>query len=320
MTKQEIISNLKMARQYIIDTLPFATTHNLALNKNESLNGSGTHDFGYEFIYMHVGYEEIEKASNNTELDDYTMMIPLVALFHESFGHGCQLKQQFNQTDTLSKALALNTYACKCSCAYSDGENLQQYFKQPNEIAAQYAGIKYAYGYCVNVFGQEKASKLICDYVNHRIENNSEFISYIHNKPYDNVNDILNEFNKTFKNNLYAHRTWSKQSLTTNLDPIHDYFKHKTDNKQIFMLEHCRNGMVQDLMLSSIYLYQEDKNDYLKTRVPALKDANSIPKAFSFADKPKWIRSRDRNVDLAELTANIQPQNTINEQYMSPAD
>lgn len=80
-----------------------------------------------------------------------------------------------------SKVLLLSDLACKNSSEYYgvislDDDPLPQYFEHPHEMAAQYMGLKMAQKFLSVVYGEEKADRMLCEYVNLRIEGNTEYI------------------------------------------------------------------------------------------------------------------------------------------------
>lgn len=175
-------------------------------------------------------------------------MVPVVNLFHEVIGHGGQTDREFNRQTSLSKVLALNHYACKGSEYYYENFGAfqsDQYWNQPHEIAAQYAGIKAAHTYLSDLWGEDSATEAICAYERFRQENRCAFLPT--NVSYSNVDDILEGLNQRFQDCVFAHRhyQWS-ESREFPIDSIRSLAAAKRDSRYVTSVETCKNGLKQD--------------------------------------------------------------------------
>ena len=245
----------------------------------------------------------IRECVSSDRLPYLYMTAGIVSIMHETMGHCNQILNMFHETDSLSKALAMNHFACKASDEYQYGKNGRQYFRQPKEIAAQYVGIKCGYDVLTDAYGNQEANRMICDYVNYRIRQNSEFIGFRQTKPYTTVDDILKAFQNVFEKRVYEHRSLSGTRAKEELSPYAFFFSENNMPSCRSYLSRCMNGAKQDLMLASIYFYQEDKNDRYRGIYQALEDVPPSPaSAMSSKHCPQWILRRDRDMKLARLT------------------
>lgn len=215
----EIVSNMA---QYISNHLDYCS---IDIKKEMDYHISSFFMNSRDDIVCHIGMKNIDP---DKEYPIGEAMIPIVGLCHETFGHAIQCSQvHFDNTD-LAKVLALNYYACQGSCAYygfrplyngeegtEDEEKLigNRYWNQPHEIAAQYAGIKSAYWLVSNKYGDTEAENMLCEYVNHRIELDSEFI-----KPrrlfrgYYSLDQVYDAFEKKFQQSMKNPREYTLAS------------------------------------------------------------------------------------------------------------
>lgn len=193
--------------------ISYLQVRNVRLDDSKPVSYGNTHDESYGCVSYGIGVQEfVERPDDDFSSTD--VMYAVVALGHEVCGHGCQIQHEFyNKDKVLSKVLALNYYACAGSPYYygvlDDGTlvNADNYFRQPYEIAAQYAGIKSAYLFLEHKFDKETADELVCRYVESRIEKDSEFIDSM---PQERTADaVLEAFDDAFKHAVTAHRDYS---------------------------------------------------------------------------------------------------------------
>lgn len=277
----------------------FDRKSNIILRSDMSIAQAETQD---DYIIAHnIGVKELVEQSD----EDWSIeqaMIPIVGLFHEVCGHGGQIKHEFYKDSELSKVLALNHYACKCSDNYYgivNGCPTRQYYSQPKEIAAQYIGVKCAYKFLSQEYSEAKANDILCRYVNYRIGNNSECIAA--GKHYEFIDDVLSDFDREFRKQVYAHR---KYGLDNNYDELVRYSElNGLGSKLKIRVALCQDGMKQDWMMASIYLDEYDKNDRIKTK-PALKNINmSVSEAFNYIVPPVKPKPKHKDMKLDELYA-----------------
>lgn len=127
--------------------------------------------------------------------------------------------------EPLSKVLLLSDMACKGSCKYYgfvslDTSPLPWYFEHPHEIAAQYMGLKMTQKFLSVVYGEEKADKMLCEYVNLRVGDETEFIPVpdgfkmkipadgrapfmTPTEPFTSMDQIYEQFQKTFLEKVF---------------------------------------------------------------------------------------------------------------------
>lgn len=253
----------------------------------------------------------------DNNVDSLHVTAALVSGMHEIMGHCKQINVCFHQNNSVSKVVALNRFACKASDTYYYGKGLSAYYKQPYEIVAQYAGIYHSYAGLKARFGSNQANDMICNYVNDRISKGSEFISYRQGKPYTDVKSILDEFQSTFEHRVYEHRALDRTVAMQEPSAYASYFSKNPNVGQQTYVSLCRNGVKQDLMLTSIYLREEDKNDRLREMYSSLEDVPYAPsEAISFRYYPSWIRYKDKDLQLMNLIKDVDDkQSSLSDDY-----
>lgn len=152
--------------------------------------------------------------------------------------------------------------------------DVDPYFNHPYEMAAQYAGIKYAAEFLLHNenYSQENIDHLFCAYENGRFETNCSFI-----KPFDcsTVDTILNRFEIEFPEKLCCDRKYRHGDLDRDVITMYDS-NHKIVN--VFdRISKCRNGMMSDRMIVSIRNIVMGEYDIL-CEYPIL--VNRIPTVF----------------------------------------
>lgn len=295
MTSDEIFYLLTSAKQQLV----IFDSH-IMIDKNSSVSNTVTDDSPYSISFNICMKEFSDDLNKDWPVEQ--AMVPIVGLFHEVCGHGGQIKREFSKNSELSKVLALNHYACKASNSYYgivNGDVTRQYYSQPKEIAAQYMGIKCAYKFLSQEYSEAEANDMLCKYVNYRMKNDSECIAT--GKRYTNIDDVLSDFDKEFKKQIYAHR---KYTLNDNYDMLALYSKSRDlGSKLKIRVASCQNGMKQDWMMASIYLDETDKNDRIKTK-PVFKNINmSVSEAFGYIVPPVKPKPKPKDMKLDELYA-----------------
>lgn len=170
-----------------------------------------------------VGVQEfVERPDDDFPMSDVTKGV--VALFHETYGHGLQYRYMFLQDNMLSKALAFSDYACRASRVYYgyEYEHVPEYgpdvyrehlgrkfLGHPHEMAAEYAGIKTAHQFLNDKYGPIISNKLICNYVNDNVRNDWSFVHP--DKPYTNIDEILRDFHREFPECVLKNRDYDPQ-------------------------------------------------------------------------------------------------------------
>lgn len=294
MTSQEIVSLLNQAKKALTPV-----SRNIKLNKLLSVY-SGTMNDNY-VLSFDIGTKELYEDSDK-EWNTAEAMVPIVGLFHEVCGHGGQIIRELDDDKPLSKVLALNYYACKSSVKYygfdKNGLPTEQYYHQPHEIAAQYMGIKTAYKFLKRYFSPDEASDMLIEYVNYRIEHDSEFIHT--KKDYKHIDEVLSDFDREFQNQVKRHREYDLDN------PCHDCISTYSNDrnygcKLISKVSKCQDGMKQDWMMSTIYIAERDSNYCIRGR-PVFKNMDlSVEKAFEFGTPPVKPKPKKQNLRLIEL-------------------
>ena len=199
-------------------------------------------------------------------------MNPIVGLFHEVYGHGGQFCDEFQKRTQLAGILALNYAACNISDAYY-GFDLNRrptdaYFRQPHEIAAQYAGIRAARDWLAGEFGAKGANDMICAYLKCRVSLRSEFIRPLPGYDPKSVDEELERFNRTFQKRVFARRAYNP--LTDPECPITGYVRAHHDRTAMAGFLGCMDGVRQDAMMAYAgEMFSPVIRDLL--RVPAIR-------------------------------------------------
>lgn len=241
-----------------------------------------------------------------TSTAEYPMkeaMIPIVNLFHEVLGHGGQLEREFNRNMPISKVLALNYYACQGSNYYYEGFgpfDSTQYWNQPHEIAAQYIGIKSAYCYLSQKWGQEMATEAICAYESFRQDNKCAFLD--NTKRYTDVENILTDLNEKFQKCVYMNRHYSHMAAKRfPADSLLHLAVMKNDFSYINRVERCHNGLKLDWMMTSAYVWHRDYNHVIREK-PVFADMILDPdEVFRYWNQPIRPKPTRSNLDLRRL-------------------
>lgn len=261
--------------------------YDLSLNKNvhsglgtEQLNGDGS-------ISHEVGIKEISEHPRR-RFSIHEALAPTVACFHEVCGHGGQWRHEAQKDEPLSKVLLLNDIACKSSSRYygvdSGYTNAEpQYFEQPHEIAAQYMGLKMTQKFLTVLYGEEKADKWLCEYVNLRIASGNEFIKapdgyrmeipadgrepYMKpTEPFTSMDRIYDAFQKTFVKQVFCPVDYT---VTKNFMDYAEYYienknwpwERKQSRNQINQIS---DRITQTYVLSAIWLHQHEYGQWIR--------------------------------------------------------
>lgn len=240
----------------------------------------------------------------NSALSLGEAMVPIVGLFHEVSGHGDQIKTEFNKTTPLSKVLALNYYACQGSDYYYEGfgpDKSKQYWKQPHEIAAQYMGIKSAYYYLSQEWGQQDATEAICAYEKFRQDNHCAFLD--NHKTYSDVESILSDLNKKFQKCVYAKRHYVyTEAIQFSHDSLLSLAAITENRLYISDMQNSHNGLKSDWMMTSAYVWHRDYTYEIRSK-PVFKDIPLDPNvAFEKRNQPIHPKPKRSDLDLNQLT------------------
>lgn len=235
----------------------------IILNENMQIREDTTDFDHYNKIVCNIGVKEFVDNPNK-EFSNDEVIISVAGMFHEVCGHGIQCLWEFNKDTALSNVLALNYSACRGFSYYYgfrehtkvvDGKVIRymtvvpQYFRQPHEIAAQYAGIKACNDFLSWRYNPQQAEKLIRSYVQHRVKNHSEFIASVGST--DSVPDILCKFDKAFQDRVFVHRNYGiglRKGDCVGLSGTWWYG---------LAVAACFDGLKQDAMVASLYISSE---------------------------------------------------------------
>lgn len=300
---------LDKARDYVIESIP-VKKEQIIFDSSLSCEYGNTENKFTETVNsveFTIGIKEI--ANNNISYNELMSISAVISLFHECFGHGCQVLYEYQNKRLLSRILTINTFACECALYYKENP-LKEYFNQPSEIAAQYSGIKKAFEFYKKELSQNEAETLICYYVNERIrQNKDQFISYenLKTKEFNSLEEILQAFNQEFICQIYSKRNkfWCDNSPVIN---ILKWIKSQNEAKYDKLFKHLyvytNNGMYQDKILAEMYFTECNQKEVIE-KIPALDELKAFDNYFNAdftkSPKPLWILFKIKNVNLKNL-------------------
>ena len=257
----------------------------------------GFGDFGFygNYLDVRIGVSEFDQFPD-VEFSDAEVTSGVVSLFHEICGHGIQVTREFDKDTPLSQVLALSHYACEGSAYYygvdDSGYPHNRYFKHPHEIAAQYAGIYMADKFLSDMYGKERADRMVCNYVNDRISKESEFVF---RKKYDSVSDILSDFDKTFQSSAKKHREYVFEKDKGS--DLVQYAKEKNDIRFLTRMQSCSDGIHQDWIMASAHLALNDTDFSVRSK-PVFRKINMDP-AYAVGRFGKAVKPPPKPKDLS---------------------
>lgn len=230
-------------------------------------------------------------------------LVPIVNLFHETYGHAAQLELEFQKPKMLSTMLALSYYGCGASNRYygisSDNVPQPVYFNHPHEIAAQYMGLVAAHEFLSHVYDSAEADSMLMKYEQYRIDCNSEFIDSIDGCK--SFKDVLDKFKSRFKDAVFEH---------------HDYECHLEDNDCLGVVmanvpglgdlaervEKCKWGFQQDAMMTATLLACDKDTKVRCSSLPAFKNVDlSVQNMFGLRGKARMTKPRRWQMNLDNL-------------------
>lgn len=201
----------------------------------------------------------------------------------------------FHQDTDEARYLTMRYFAEYENCMYVDAN----YWMNPREIDAQYAGILGAYDYCEAQFGHDEAERLLCDYQNTRIRNGKkvnglfhrhrkpDYLDFQNGKPYESSDEIFDAMDVELEKSFHAHRIYDIKSAAKN--PVQNrsvlFFQknakisHEMDYLKCFTS--CQDGYLQDKMLTAIFLSNPEYHKYYQSRFESIADMDlSIETVF----------------------------------------
>lgn len=232
-------------------------------------------------------------------------MVPIMMYFHEVYGHGGQIKKEFDKDTALSRVLALNYYACRGSRHYygfDDADNpTDQYFRQPHEIAVQYMAIKCANRCLSDIYGKDEAKDMILAFIDYRREIGSEFVD--DDRKFTSVSEVLRCFDKTFRERAFQQRVYGTELPVKGYrDSIWDYAKFRKDGRLVSRVGHCGDGILQDAMMASAHAFMDRGEMARMLAHGSLRDIDLDPETvFKLKSRPPLRGPWKRSLGLRQL-------------------
>lgn len=220
----------------------------------------------------------------------------------------------FHQDTDEARYLTMRYFAEYENCMYVDAN----YWMNPREIDAQYAGILGAYDYCEAQFGHDEAERLLCDYQNTRIRNGKkvnglfhrhrkpDYLDFQNGKPYESSDEIFDAMDVELEKSFHAHRIYDIKSAAKN--PVQNrsvlFFQknakisHEMDYLKCFTS--CQDGYLQDKMLTAIFLSDPEYHRYYQSRFESIADMDlSIETVFH--DAMRLERGRELDTKFGNM-------------------
>ena len=220
--------------------------------------------YGADPYRVRIGVKDLDLESDRPIREkDFTAI--LTAFYHE-MRHVEQYDDLFRQENNRNSIMAISYLADM----YNDYYYRMNYFSRPYEIDAMQIGIQDAYAYCSNLFGEKKANRLICDFVNCDDMSGHNFLSENGlNKKYTSVYDILDDYDKVFIESIYKYRDYDLSEGLRRKDIVANYFYYNSDF-QYFLFIDEPNGLYQDKLVAAT-MYFDDLAEF-KEIFPGVKD------------------------------------------------
>lgn len=273
------------------------------LMRDESYLDSTTKDIGGKLSF-HIGLQEMyDEPDRSFPIGE--AMVPIMMYFHEVYGHGGQIKKEFEKSTALSRVLALNYYACRGSRHYYGfddvGNPTDQYFRQPHEIAVQYVAIKCANRCLSDIYGKDEARDMILAFIDYRRELGSEFID--DDRKFTSVVDVLRCFDKTFRERVFQQRVYGTELPVKGYqDSIWDYAKFRKDGRFVNRVSNCEDGILQDAMMASVHAFMDRGEMARMLAHGSLRDIDLDPETvFKLKSRPPLRGPWKRSLGLRQL-------------------
>lgn len=274
-------------------------------------------------LYYEVGIKEIVDEPRRI-LSVHEALAPVVTCFHEVCGHGGQWRNEAQKEDPLSRVLLLNDLACKSSNDYFGVDSsytvpTRQYFEQPHEIVAQYMALKMTQKFLSVVYNEEQANKLLCEYVNLRIESGNAFIPapddyemeipadgrkpYMKpTEPFTSMTDVYDRFQKTFVEQVFKPVDYkvtknSTDSVSITIDNQKWPWERVWSRKQV---NEISDRLTQAYVLSAIWLDQRVAFQWIK-ELPVFEHMQ-FPENISELIRNGPEQPKENELDLELLT------------------
>lgn len=262
------------------------------LNKYVSTGNGITSSRFHQTSYSYIGIKELSE-NPDSPTDEYTFTKAFISLLHESTHIYHRYEILKNNSSKSAAYISLGYLAESCSSDYYN----KNYTLMPQEIAAQYSAVKNGYAILCQLTNETEANRMICDYVNHHIQDDSEFIEFQNKEPYHNIEDILDAYDKSFEMARLFHKNLDLEAYKAALSDNPDYeesdyvMKALIDGKQEILEKACNaNGIQQDFLLAKLYLNYEDPNGYYQKNLKTLSQINFEENRFSIKLNAKQIK------------------------------
>lgn len=269
-----------------------------------------------------VGIKEI-KENIRSQFPIHEAISPVVTCMHEVFGHGGQWRNEAYKDTPLSMTLLLNDLACRNSSEYygrdESGEPTRRYFDQPQEIAAQFVGLKMSEKYLASVYGQEEAEAMLTQYVNIRMGRDGEYILMpddvkltesndyrepfqMPDEPFHSMEEVYDKFKETFIEKTLGKLDYDVPKKSTD-------FVSKYINKHVFSLsrnfvreqiEGTPGRLQKAYITTTAWLNQIEDYEWIKD-IPAFKTLD-FPKKLQEAIHTDIKPPDKEELNLDELT------------------
>lgn len=199
-------------------------------------------------------------------IPDQQFVTAICAIHHEA-AHCYRATVTYQQAEPTQNDIDLTiNHISKIGNPYYYLQN-GNYFINPNEIDAEYHGIKWTYQYLKNEFPNltdRDCENLTLDYVNHCIADFSYWIPSDHGKPYASLDTVYQSFQHAYNHSKTAQRWYfcgayrhtHDEAMNFMLEPKHRFFFDT-------FLDHP-HGIPQDKAIASIVclLHPECQNHY----------------------------------------------------------
>lgn len=235
-------------------------------------------------IFIGINGLKENKILPQQYIPDQNFIQTIVNIYHET-QHYYQITQTF-QSDNPTKTDVAQTL-CAIACQnnphyYLDNGN---YFKNPNEIEAEYYGIMNTYEYLCDTFpniDKNIHEQLMVNFVNQKSEQYSYWIHHSNDKQFTSLFEIEQAFDKAYDNSFEQKRTYFTLQSRDYNDEARQYIQKNLDIIDIY--NNQPNGTSQDKIIASIncHLHSDLQNKYKSIQKIDLSYDNNIK-----IEKPK---------------------------------
>lgn len=227
----------------------------------------------------------------------------VINIYHE-YTH-CQQKNEMFQKSNPTQD-EINQAMCDLACRdnkhyYMDNGN---YFKNPNEIQAEYYGVTKAYDYLCNTFSDidpKQHEKTILDIVNEKSENCSYWISHEKDKPFTSLSEVEDAFEKAYDDAFEAKRVYFVSGSRSDGDAAKAYMDSDSRARTAYLDK--KTGAEQDKIMAVINCKLRPE---LKEQYSSLENTDLSYEANIGKTKQSRINYADR---AASLLGNIDASN-----------